>query len=173
MALAKVHSAAVLGVEAYALEVEVDVRRSGFGQFHMVGLPDEAVRESRERVSAALKNAGFDYPQGKITVNLAPADIRKEGSALDLPVALGLLASTEASARCVMSWCKADAPTRSYITNNSRQIIGDLYNPGHGRRVQIRNTSRQILGYIEGDGTITNTRRQKVLSVQPFGLAVD
>ena len=94
MALAKVHSAAVLGVDAYALEVEVDVRKSGFGGFQMVGLPDEAVRESRERVSAGLKNAGFDFPLAKITVNLAPADIRKEGSALDLPVALGLLVAT-------------------------------------------------------------------------------
>ncbi len=94
MTLAKVHSAAVLGVEAYALEVEVDVRRAGLPGFQMVGLPDEAVRESRERVTAGLKNAGFEFPLGKITVNLAPADIRKEGSALDLPVALGLLVAS-------------------------------------------------------------------------------
>ena len=94
MALAKVHSAAVLGVEAYAVEVEVDVRQAGFPAFQMVGLPDEAVRESRDRVSAALKNAGYDFPLAKITVNLAPADIRKEGSGFDLPVAIGLLAAS-------------------------------------------------------------------------------
>ena len=88
-------------------------------------------------------------------------------------VAVLLLASTEASARCVMSYCKADAPARSYITNNHRQIVGDLYNPGHGRRTQIRNNSRQILGYVEHDGTITNLRRQEVLSIEPFGFAVD
>jgi hypothetical protein len=64
-----------------------------------------------------------------------------------------------------MSYCKDKAPTRSYITN-SRQIIGDLYDPGHNRRIQIRNNSRQILGYIERDGTITNRSRQKVGTIE-------
>ncbi len=78
-----------------------------------------------------------------------------------------VLSSPEASAACVMSYCKGDSaatstPTRSYITNTSRQKVGDVYNPGHGRRVQIRDTSRRIIGYIERDGTVTNTRRQKV-----------
>ena len=83
------------------------------------------------------------------------------------------LSATPADARCVMSWCKDGAPTTHKITNTQRQIVGDLYNPGHGRRTQIRNNSRQILGYIERDGTITNTRRQKVLSVEGLGLTVD
>ena len=87
-------------------------------------------------------------------------------------LAVAILASSPASAACVMSYCKADAPARSYITNTHRQIIGDLYNPGHNRRTQIRNNRRQILGYIEHDGTITNTRRQEVLSVEPFGFAI-
>ncbi len=66
-------------------------------------------------------------------------------------------------ARCVMSYCKgAQAPTRTYITNTHRQVVGDLYNPGHGRRTQIRNTHRQIIGYIESDGSITNNSRQKI-----------
>ena len=82
-----------------------------------------------------------------------------------------VLSNPEASARCIMSYCKDGAATatstpapgsRSYITNTSRQRLGDIYNPGHGRRVQIRDTSRRIIGYVEADGTVTNTRRQKV-----------
>ena len=86
-------SAAVYGVNASIIEVEVDV--SGIKQnedrFHTVGLPDAAVRESRDRVRAALKNCGYDIPPTDITINLAPADIRKEGSGFDLPMALGIL----------------------------------------------------------------------------------
>ena len=79
---------------------------------------------------------------------------------------VAILASSPASAACVMSYCKKDAPTRSYITNTHRQIVGDLYDPGHGRRVQIRTNQRVIIGYIESDGTITNTSRQEVLSIE-------
>ena len=88
--LAKVFSSSVLGIEAYQVEVEVDTSR-GLPQFNMVGLPEGAVKESKERVKSAIRNSGFEYPAGKITVNLAPADVRKEGSAFDLPIALGLL----------------------------------------------------------------------------------
>ncbi len=77
-----------------------------------------------------------------------------------------IVASPEASARCILSHCKDKAPTRSYITNTHRQIVGDLYSPGHGRRVQIRDKHRRILGYVEMDGTITNPSRQKVGSVE-------
>ena len=80
-----------------------------------------------------------------------------------------VLLSPEASARCIMSYCKGQATAstpapgeRRAITNTHRQIIGDLYDPGHGRRVQIRDTSRRILFYIERDGTVTNTSRQRV-----------
>ncbi|MEE9207411.1 MAG: hypothetical protein V3U67_03390 [Gemmatimonadota bacterium] len=79
---------------------------------------------------------------------------------------LAVLLASPASARCVLSHCKADAPTRSYITNQHRQKVGDLYKPGSGQRVQIRDTSRRIIGYIELDGTITNPSRQKVGSVE-------
>ncbi|MCB9641043.1 MAG: YifB family Mg chelatase-like AAA ATPase [Myxococcales bacterium] len=87
-------SGAVMGIDAYRLEVEVDVS-NGHPTFDLVGLADGAVRESRVRVRSALKNAGFPYPlhTRRITVNLAPADIRKEGAAFDLPIALGLLAA--------------------------------------------------------------------------------
>src|ERR1022692_2991109 len=91
--LYKTLSAAVYGVDANIIEVEVDVAatKSQEDHFHTVGLPDAAVRESRERVRAALKNCGYDIPTTTITINLAPADIRKEGSGFDLPMALGIL----------------------------------------------------------------------------------
>ncbi|MDD5225015.1 MAG: YifB family Mg chelatase-like AAA ATPase [bacterium] len=88
--LSRVLSSSVLGVEAYQVEVEVDTAR-GLPQFNLVGLPEGAVKESKERVKSAIRNSGYEYPAGRITVNLAPADIRKEGSAFDLPIAVGLL----------------------------------------------------------------------------------
>jgi magnesium chelatase family protein len=91
--LAKVFSSAVLGIDAYIVEVEVDLA-SGLPYFAVVGLPDASVKESRERVKAAVQNSGLDFPVRRITVNLAPADIRKEGSAYDLPIAIGLLCAT-------------------------------------------------------------------------------
>ena len=88
--LARIHSAATLGLEARVLDVEVDASH-GLPRFTIVGLPDASVREARERVRSALKNGGYPLPDGTITVNLAPADFRKCGAALDLPVAVGLL----------------------------------------------------------------------------------
>ncbi len=92
--LAKVFSSAVLGIDAYVVDVEVDIA-FGLPSFSTVGLPDLAVKESRDRVKAAIKNAGFDFPARRITVNLAPADIKKEGVAFDLPIAVGILAAME------------------------------------------------------------------------------
>ncbi|HMA52920.1 MAG TPA: YifB family Mg chelatase-like AAA ATPase, partial [Acidobacteriota bacterium] len=89
--LYKIMSAALHGIEAYPVEVEVDIC-PGFPTFVTVGLPDAAVRESKERVRAALKNCGYDLESKRITINLAPADRKKEGSAFDLPIALGFLA---------------------------------------------------------------------------------
>jgi len=89
--LAKVMSSAVLGIDAYPVEVEVDIASRGLPFFSTVGLPDAAVKESKERVRAALKNTGFDFPLKQVVVNLAPADIKKEGSAFDLPIAIGML----------------------------------------------------------------------------------
>ena len=90
--LSKGFSAAVIGVTATVIEVEVDVS-PGLPNFTVVGLPDAAVQEARDRVRAAIKNSGFGFPAARITVNLAPADVRKEGSSFDLPMALGLLAT--------------------------------------------------------------------------------
>lgn len=89
--LFKIFSASLYGIEAYLVEVEVDVSL-GIPDFVIVGLPDAAVRESRERVKTALKNCGYKFPSRKVIINLAPADRRKEGSSFDLPIALGLLA---------------------------------------------------------------------------------
>jgi len=92
--LAKVLSAAVVGLDAHLVEVEVDIG-GGLPQFSVVGLPDATVRESRDRVRAALKNTGFGFPIKKITVNLAPADLKKEGSGLDLAIAIGILVAQD------------------------------------------------------------------------------
>jgi magnesium chelatase family protein len=91
--LASVRTAAVFGIEAVAVSVEVDVS-FGLPGLVMVGLPDAAVRESRDRVRSAIRNSGFAFPQHRVTVNLAPADVRKAGAAFDLPIALGVLAAT-------------------------------------------------------------------------------
>ena len=92
--LAKVCSAAVNGIEAYPVEVEVN---SGWGEtiIVIVGLPDTAVKESRDRVGTALSNSGFKFPLGRTTINLAPADVKKEGPSFDLPIAVGVLAAAE------------------------------------------------------------------------------
>jgi magnesium chelatase family protein len=96
--LACVRSAAVFGIEASTVQVEVDVS-PGIPAFTMVGLPDVSVRESRDRVRSAIRNSGFEFPVRRITVNLAPADIRKAGSSFDLPIALGILAALGCVAR--------------------------------------------------------------------------
>lgn len=89
--LAKVWSAAIVGLDAVPIEVEVDIASQGLPAFTIVGLPDEAVKEARERVRSALKNSGADFPAKRITVNLAPADLPKEGPSYDLPIAIGIL----------------------------------------------------------------------------------
>src|SRR5437763_172975 len=90
--LARVRSGALRGVDALIVDVEVDVS-SGLPHTTTVGLPDGAVREAADRIRAALRNAGFEYPQRRVTVNLAPAGVRKEGAAFDLPIALAILAA--------------------------------------------------------------------------------
>jgi magnesium chelatase family protein len=93
--LAKVLSAAVYGIDANLIDVEVDLSGTVAEEdrFHTVGLPDAAVRESRDRVRAAMKNSGYLIPPTHITINLAPADIKKEGAGFDLPIAIGILSA--------------------------------------------------------------------------------
>ncbi|MDP8230620.1 MAG: YifB family Mg chelatase-like AAA ATPase [Candidatus Gorgyraea atricola] len=92
--LSKVFSATTIGIEAREIEIEVDIA-SGLPQVAIVGLPDTAIRESRDRVRSAIKNSQFKYPSKKITVNLAPCDIKKEGPCFDLPMAIGILVASE------------------------------------------------------------------------------
>ncbi len=91
--LSKVLSGAVIGIDAYLVEVEVDIAH-GLPYFTTVGLPETSVKESKERVKAAIKNSGYSFPDDRITVNLAPAHIKKEGTGFDLPMAMGILGAT-------------------------------------------------------------------------------
>jgi magnesium chelatase family protein len=100
--IAKIFSSAVAGIDAYIVQVEVDIAR-GLPAFSTVGLPEGAVRESKDRVKSAIKNSGFEFPSHRITVNLAPADIKKEGSAFDLPIAIGILAASDLISSAALS----------------------------------------------------------------------
>jgi len=117
--LATVKSTALTGLDGHIIQVEVDVA-NGLPCFDLVGLPDPAVKESRDRVRAAIKNSGFQYPLQRITVNLAPADMRKEGPLYDLPIAVGILAAT----------AQIDPDALSRFT-----LIGELSLNGSLRRV--------------------------------------
>lgn len=90
----KVNSMSVIGMESYPVCVEVDTSQ-GLPQFYTVGLPDASVKESRDRIRAAIKNSGYRFPRSHVTINLAPADIKKEGTGFDLPIAVGILAAEE------------------------------------------------------------------------------
>src|SRR5438128_10806333 len=103
--LARVRSGALRGIDALVVDVEVDVS-SGLPHTTTVGLPDGAVREATDRIRAALRNAGFEYPSRRVTVNLAPAGVRKEGPHYDLPIALGILAAeAKPPLPDLSSWC--------------------------------------------------------------------
>ena len=101
--LARVFSCAINGLDGVVVEVEVDTGQ-GLPAIIIVGLPGKAVQESRDRVQMAIKNAGLIFPRKRITVNLAPASVRKEGPAYDLPIALGVLIATRAMGRSFCGW---------------------------------------------------------------------
>ena len=92
--LAKTNSFALNGVKGYKIDIEIDIN-SGLPSYDMVGLPDTAIKESRERIRSAIKNSGLNYPVKRITINLAPADLKKEGPVFDLAIAVGILAASE------------------------------------------------------------------------------
>ncbi len=118
--LARVCSAAVLGIDAYLVDVEIDIS-SGMPTFNTVGLPQGAVKEGKERVAAALANAGYALPLRRITVNLAPADVPKQGSAFDLPIALGVLIASEQVPASL-----SDAHGRRTVVAGELGLEGDL-----------------------------------------------
>lgn len=149
--LSLVQSAAILGIDAYLVKVESHLE-SGLIAFSTVGLPEGAVRESKERVSAAIKNSGYMFPQKRITINLAPADIRKEGSAFDLPIAIGILTATGA--------VTAD-DLDSYI------ILGELSLDGKVRPVKGA-LPISMIGAINGiKGIIVPSENAKEASMSP------
>ena len=124
--LARVRSAAVLGIDAYLVDVETDIS-NGLPSFTTVGLPHGAVKEGRERVGASIANSNYQFPLKRITVNLAPADVRKEGSAFDLPIALGILAATE---QLTGSDSNSHRQLRDYV------VVGELGLEGRLRPVR-------------------------------------
>jgi hypothetical protein len=152
--LAKVHSCALIGLDGAVVEVEADLNPKSLPSVTLVGLPDAAVKESTERVRAAIVNSGLYYPRGRVTINLAPADLRKEGPAYDLPIAVALLmlaeqippdldgccswASCRSTARCAtsMACCRWRTWRRSWGTSRVRaagRCAGGSAGAGHRR----------------------------------------
>ena len=134
--LSRIYSAAVFGVDAYEVEIEVNAA-SGNPNIVIVGLPDAAVKESRDRVTTAIRNSGFFWPRGRTTINLAPADIKKEGPSFDLPIALGMIAAAEeiegnpSTVSVSLASSRSMAPSaRSKASCRSRLKRGDA---GNGR----------------------------------------
>lgn len=136
--LARVHSCALLGIDAYALAVEVD-STAGMQKVLMVGLPDAAVKESEQRVGSALRNSGFRFPRGYVVINLAPADMRKEGSALDLPIAVGMLAASDQLAGTRLS---------EYVIAGELALDGSLRPVAGGLAMAILARERGLKGII-------------------------
>ena len=134
--LSKIISFGLLGLSGYPVFVETDIS-SGMPAYETVGLPGAAVRESKERVRAALKNSGFDYPQQRITINLAPADTKKQGPIYDLAIAVGLLSASQ----------QAGAPDgksvffgRAFAGRAVKKRCGDIADGDFRKRSGIRKT---------------------------------
>ena len=192
--LAKIGSAAVLGLEALPVEVEVDAGR-GMAKLNIVGLPDAAVRESIERVRAAIRNSGLMFPGNqRVTVNLAPADLRKEGPAYDLPIAIGVLAATgqippdELGGAVVMGELSLDGSLRHVrgvlpVADMARhQEATELYVPAVDAaeaalipdvRVYPVSTLYQLVAHFVGTGAIEARSAEAYLSPEPPPPAAD
>ncbi|MCK4267510.1 MAG: YifB family Mg chelatase-like AAA ATPase, partial [Actinomycetia bacterium] len=137
--LCVVKSAAIVGLEAYQVEIEVDISK-GLPGFTIVGLPDAAVQESRERVRAAIKNSEFEFKANRVTVNLAPADMRKEGPSFDLPIAIGLLVSA--------GQLKPDSGLDQYWLVGELSLTGDVKPIKGALSIAIGAAERGIKGLI-------------------------
>jgi len=161
--LAKVHSFGINGIDAYPVTIEADVAR-GLPSMHIVGLPDSAVKESKERVRSAIKNAGLEFPCGRITINLAPADMKKEGPAFDLPIALGILAAAE------------KIPIHAI---NDFAFLGELSLSGKILPIAgalpsaIACSGRSLKGFIVPPGNAPETALADSIAIFPFGLLSD
>ena len=193
MSFAKVHSAAVLGMDAYKVEVEVDTSL-GLPTFDLIGLPDSALREAKERVRAALKNSGCQLPTRRITVNLAPADRKKEGSAFDLPIAVGILIASEQieaqdlADTLILGELSLDGSLRpiagvlpmvmDWEKQGGRQVFLPAENAEEaalvdGLEIYPFNTLREVIDFLQGEGPIEPYSRNSPLSLSPPKLALD
>lgn len=155
--LARVKSIATIGLETVEVVVEVDVANKGFPAFDMVGLPDKAVGESRARVKKAIENSGFNFPDKRITVNLAPADLHKEGSNYDLPIAIGiLLASQELSSTPISNTDEGFIETDGYyygelgLSGEVKHVRGTLLVALAARERKVREIYVPIESALEG-----------------------
>lgn len=187
MSFAKVHSAAVLGMDAYKVEVEVDTSL-GLPTFDLIGLPDSALREAKERVRAALKNSGCQLPTRRITVNLAPADRKKEGSAFDLPIAVGILIASEQieaqdlADTLILGELSLDGSLRpiagvlpmvmDWEKQGGRQVFLPAENAEEaalvdGLEIYPFNTLREVIDFLQGEGPIEPYSRNSPLSLSP------
>lgn len=172
--IARVPTATVYGIDGIKIDVEVDIAH-GLPAFNMVGLPETSVKESKERVRSAIKNAGFEFPGDRITINLAPADVRKEGSSFDLPIAVGLLAAMKAiKAESLQGHLMAGElsldgrvkPVRGILPVAMlarEENIGTIIVPaGNGREASIVRNIRvlgadhllEVFHYFKGDGEL-------------------
>lgn len=191
--LAKLTSAAVLGIEAYLVRVEVDLA-SGLPSMSVVGLPESAVREGRERVTAALHNSGLELPSKRITVNLAPADVPKRGSAFDLPIAVGVLAAGglvpegALDGVCMVGELGLDGELRPvpgalpFALRCAEEGIGTLVVPWENRReaavvegvrVIPARSLVQVLGHLRGDPEIASMAPDPERRAPTRSLALD
>lgn len=152
--LARVKSAAHIGLESVPVEVEVDVANRGFPAFKIVGLPSKAVEEARERVRTAIVNSSFNFPNKKITVNLAPADLAKEGSAYDLPIALGiLLASDQLKAKSGFDRiiCYGELSLDGRVRHTAGVLLTGMLAKSEGiEQVFVSNESAKQAAVVEG-----------------------
>jgi magnesium chelatase family protein len=156
--LSKVLSGSTYGVSAYVVEVETHLERA-IPAFSIVGLPDSAVRESRGRIAAAVRNSGFEFPARKLTVNLAPADIRKEGSSFDLPMAIGILA---ASAQVCLP------PLRDFVMIGELALDGSI-RPVHGiLPIALEVRRREIAGLLVPSANGREASIVREVSVYPM-----
>ena len=145
--IAKVLSGGLLGIDAYVIEVEVDISL-GLPIFATVGLPDGAVKESKDRVKSAIKNSGFDFPSQKITVNLAPADVKKEGAAFDLPIAIGILVASDVIQR---------SKIKDYLIVGELSLDGRVKSIHGGLSLAVATRDSKLKGIIvpQGNGLET------------------
>jgi len=152
MALFRTRSAAVFGIDAHLIDVEVDMYPGVNREFITVGMPDTAVRESRERIKSALMNSGFGYPNKSVTINLAPANVRKEGAGFDLPMALGILGAYGGLNKKEVPDClfvgDSAADLRMGRAAGVGLVVGVL--TGVGARSDLEPRADAVIGSVEG-----------------------